>query len=195
MIIVEDNAVSVDGIVLPGILKSIEIKADAAIEEQEVEGSAAKGKQATGYEDAKVNLELILDDTISQSKYQKLATIQNLFRSPGQKVPTVHSLVNEDTSARGVSRVVFKSLSHKHENKKGQLPVTLEFWEYVPVVISAKKKSKSSSGSSSTITTGYQKYLEQHKGQFASSGSPASDSASLRPSAISGLASLESILG
>ena len=35
----------------------------AEVEEQEVEGSTAKPKQATGYEDGKITLELILEDS------------------------------------------------------------------------------------------------------------------------------------
>ena len=62
MIYTEDQIVKVNGVVLPGLVKSIEVKESAQIDEQEVEGSATKPKQATGYEDAKVNIELILDD-------------------------------------------------------------------------------------------------------------------------------------
>lgn len=55
MIYTEDQIVKVNGVVLPGLVKSIEVKESAQIDEQEVEGSATKPKQATGYEDAKVN--------------------------------------------------------------------------------------------------------------------------------------------
>ena len=53
MIYTEDQIVKVNGVVLPGLVKSIEVKESAQIDEQEVEGSATKPKQATGYEDAK----------------------------------------------------------------------------------------------------------------------------------------------
>ena len=49
MIYVEDQLVKVNGVVLPGLVKSIEVKESAKIDEQEVEGSATKPKQATGY--------------------------------------------------------------------------------------------------------------------------------------------------
>ena len=52
MIFVEDRLVKVGGVVLPGLLKSIEVTETAKVDEQEVEGSAVKPKQATGYEDA-----------------------------------------------------------------------------------------------------------------------------------------------
>ena len=68
MIYVEDELIKLNGVVLPGLVKSIEVIETAKVDEQEVEGSATKPKQATGYEDAKVNIELIIDDTPSQTK-------------------------------------------------------------------------------------------------------------------------------
>ena len=186
MIYTEDQIVKVNGVVLPGLVKSIEVKESAQIDEQEVEGSATKPKQATGYEDAKVNIELILDDTPTQTKYQRLETLRAIFRTPGQSVPKPLSIVSEDTAAHGVDKVLFKGLTHKMENKKEQLTVSLEFWEYVPQTI---QTTSSSSGSSSgggssggssggtqqqtTLSSDYQKYLQTSRGK-----SPAVDDAS-----------------
>ena len=87
MIYVEDQTIKLNGVVLPGLVKSIEVTESAKVDEQEVEGSATKPKQATGYEDAKVNIELIIDDTQSATKYQRYATLRSIFRKPGQSVP------------------------------------------------------------------------------------------------------------
>ena len=149
MIYTEDQLVKVNGVILPGVLKSIEVTETAKIDEQEVEGSATKPKQATGYQDATVKIELILDDTAVKTKYQMLAEIRAVFRADGQAVPQPISIVSEDTAAHGVSTVLFKGLTHKAENKSGQLPVTLDFVEYVPQTIQTiKQSSKQSSGSS-----------------------------------------------
>ena len=98
MIYVEDELIKLNGVVLPGLVKSIEVIETAKVDEQEVEGSATKPKQATGYEDAKVNIELIIDDTPSQTKYQRYATLRAIFRSPGQSVPQPIPIISEDTS-------------------------------------------------------------------------------------------------
>mgnify|MGYP000383983185 FL=1 len=190
MIYTEDQIVKVNGVVLPGLVKSIEVKESAKIDEQEVEGSATKPKQATGYEDAKVNIELILDDTPTQTKYQRLETLRAIFRTPGQSVPKPIPIVSESTAAHGVDKVLFKSLSHKEESKKEQLSVSLEFWEYVPTTIQTTSSSsgsssgggssgRSSGGSSggtqqqTTLSSDYQKYLQTSRGK-----SPAVDDAS-----------------
>ena len=179
----EDQLVKVNGVVLPGLVKSIEVKESAKIDEQEVEGSATKPKQATGYEDAKVNIELILDDTPTATKYQRLETVRALFRTPGQSVPQPIPIVSEDTAKHGIDKVLFKGITHKSEVKKDQLTVSLEFWEYVPQTIQTTSSSSgSSSGGSSggktanqqtTLSSDYQKYLQTNRGK-----SPAVDDAS-----------------
>ena len=183
MIYTEDQLVKVNGVVLPGLVKSIEVKESAKIDEQEVEGSATKPKQATGYEDAKVNIELILDDTPTATKYQRLETVRALFRTPGQSVPQPIPIVSEDTAKHGIDKVLFKGITHKSEVKKDQLTVSLEFWEYVPQPIQTTSSSSgSSSGGSSggktanqqtTLSSDYQKYLQTNRGK-----SPAVDDAS-----------------
>lgn len=182
MIFVEDQLVKVNGVVLPGLVKSIEVKESAQIDEQEVEGSATKPKQATGYEDAKVNIELILDDTPNATKYQRLETLRAIFRKPGQSVPQPIPIISEDTAKHGIEKVLFKGLSHKAEAKKQQLTVSLEFWEYVPQTIQTTKSSSSGSSggrsgssgatASSGLTTDYKSYLQNGRGK-----SPAVDDA------------------
>ena len=150
---------------------------------RQVEGSATKPKQATGYEDAKVNIELILDDTPTATKYQRLETVRALFRTPGQSVPQPIPIVSEDTAKHGIDKVLFKGITHKSEVKKDQLTVSLEFWEYVPQTIQTTSSSSgSSSGGSSggktanqqtTLSSDYQKYLQTNRGK-----SPAVDDAS-----------------
>ena len=183
MIYVEDQTIKLNGVVLPGLVKSIEVKESAKIDEQEVEGSATKPKQATGYEDAKVNIELILDDTPTATKYQRLETVRALFRTPGQSVPQPIPIVSEDTAKHGIDKVLFKGITHKSEVKKDQLTVSLEFWEYVPQTIQTTSSSSgSSAGGSSggktanqqtTLSSDYQKYLQTNRGK-----SPAVDDAS-----------------
>lgn len=179
MIYVEDQLVKVNGVVLPGLVKSIEVKESAKIDEQEVEGSATKPKQATGYEDAKITVELILDDTQTRTKYQALETVRAIFRKPGQTVPQPIPIVSEDTAKHGIDKVLFKGFSHKAEAKKEQITVSLEFWEYIPQTVKATKasgsggKASSSSGggtTSSGLSEDYKSYLATDRGV-----SPASD--------------------
>ncbi|BFH35379.1 hypothetical protein J6TS7_02840 [Paenibacillus dendritiformis] len=171
MIFVDESTVKVGKVVLPGLFKSLEIKEDARVEEQEIEGKAARPKQATGYEDAKVTLELILEDGPKLTKLQKLAVIQKLFRKPGQTRPVMHTIINEHTAARGISKVIFKNLVTKEQSKNSAMIVSIEFWQYGTVKIVASKKSSkkkneksssasSGSGSGISLNANYQNYLD-----------------------------------
>lgn len=183
MIFVDDSSIKVSGVILPGLIKSIEVKDDALIEEQSVEGSSIKAKQAEGYEDAKVMIELILEDGPDATKKEKLEKIQNLFKKAGQEKPVVHEIINEHTAARRVKKVIFKSLNSKEESKKEQLTVSLEFWSYNPMTITAKKSKSGSSqtGTSSMVSKldpAYQSYLSDRGKAPKTSNSPAVDDAS-----------------
>lgn len=178
MIFVEDNTIKLNGVVLPGLVKSIEVKESAQIDEQEVEGSSAKPKQATGYEDAKINIELVVDDTDTQTKYQRLETLRAVFRKEGQGVPQPIPIVCEDAAAHGIDKVLFKSLNHKAEQKKSYFSVTLELWEYIPQTIQAvkssgKKSGSSGSGSAGTLDSSYSSYLSSDRGAAPEKITPA----------------------
>ena len=177
MVYQDDQMVKIDDVILPGLVKSIEIKNDAQVDEQEVEGQSKKPKQATGYEDAKINIELILEDTqdetgaVTMTRMQKLQQIQALFRQSGQALPAVHQIVCEDTAVRGISQVILKNMTHKAENKKQQITASLELWEYNTLIISAGKSASSSgakkdasASTGSALNEDYKSYLKDDRG-------------------------------
>lgn len=169
MVYMDDDHVMIDGVILPGLYKSIEVTTPAKVDEQEVEGSSVKPKQATGYEDATINIELELYDSPNANKEEKLLLIQNLFRIKGQELPDVHQIISAHTAIRNVDQVIFKNLVSKETNSKEVLKVTLEFMEYIPQTIKARKKgSKSagtaSAGSSVNLNKNYSNYLQNNRG-------------------------------
>ena len=161
MVYEDDNEIMIDGIILPGLVKSLEVGTAAEIEEQEVEGSTAKPKQATGYEDGKVTLEILLMDSDDITKEAKLQCIQDLFRQKGQDIPAVHSIVNSHVAQRNISQVLFKNLTTKETNSKDQIIATIELWEYVPMTISiiSAKSAGETNYASQQLNSDYQQYL------------------------------------
>jgi len=177
MIFNDDNEIKVGGKILQGVIKNYEIKVAAMVEEQEVEGSAVKPKQATGYEDGKINIDLILIDDVNTTKEVKMQTIHNIFKDQAtlQSKPEVLDFVNEHAAIRGINKVIFKSMNTRYTNKRTQIEVSLEFWQYVAVTIVAKKAtSTGSSVSSNTVnnnnglTREYNSYLSNNRGSAAS---------------------------
>ena len=173
MVYQDDDTIMIGGVLLPGLYTKVEVKTAAKIDEQEVEGSSAKPKQATGYEDAQISIELELHDSEAQTKEDKLAVIQNLFRMRGQELPEVYPVISTYTAIRNVDQVLIKDMSSQSSNKKDMITVTLELMEYIPQTIKAKKKksgsgsssgSSSGSGSQTGINQNYSSYLQKNRG-------------------------------
>lgn len=173
MIYFDDDTVKIGGVILPGIYKSMEVSQDAQVDEQDVEGSSRKPKQASGYDDAKITISLqLLDSMDGMTKEGKLQIIQNIFRAQGQEKPVVHELVSTHSSIRGIMNVIVKSMSSKESNKKDEITVDLELLQYDTVTITAKKGKKKTSvsegtgtGSGSTLSKSYQSYAANSRGK------------------------------
>lgn len=170
MIYFDDDTVKIGGVILPGIYKSIEIEHEAKIDEQTVEGSSSKPKQATGYDDAKINIELLLIDSEAATKEDKLQVIQDLFKAEGQGKPQVHELISAHTAIRGAKQVIIKKVASKETNKKDEITVTIELLQYDTMKITAAttsekgKKKGTSSDSTSSLSEDYKKYLNDGRG-------------------------------
>ena len=170
MIYFDDDTVKIGGVILPGIYKSIEVEHEAKIDEQTVEGSSSKPKQATGYDDAKINIELLLIDSETTTKEEKLGIIQGLFQAEGQEMPQVHDLVSVHTAIRGTRQVVIKKVSSKETNKKAEITVMIELLQYDVMKIKAassgggSKKAVSAGSAASGLSENYKSYLSGNRG-------------------------------
>lgn len=166
MIVSDDNVVKINKVNLCGLIKGIDIKASAIVEDLEVEGKGKRPKQATGFEDATIDIELVLlDDIKGKTKNEKLIFLQNLFKKTGQKIPNVYDIVNKHINQRNIYKVIIKDFSTKENNKKDEINVTLNFVEYeaVGVKIKANKSAGNSSKNSSVSTSQTLKKQENKK--------------------------------
>lgn len=144
--VVDDNDIKLNGELLTGIIKSLEIKGSAIIEELEVEGKGKKPIQATGFDDSSINVELVLlDDIQGKTKEEKLQVIQDIFKSKNQKVPNIYDIVNKYINQRGIYKVIIKDFSSKVANNKTEISVSLSFREYEAISIKASSSKKSNS--------------------------------------------------
>lgn len=144
--VVDDNDIKLNGKLLTGIIKSLEIKGSAIIEELEVEGKGKKPIQATGFDDSSISVELVLlDDIQGKTKEEKLQVIQDIFKSKNQKVPNIYDIVNKYINQRGIYKVIIKDFSSKVANNKTEISVSLSFREYEAISIKASSSKKSNS--------------------------------------------------
>ena len=162
MIYVDDNSVMVGGWVLPGLLKNIEVDSEILYEEIEVEGRTDKPKQVTGYADAKVFIDIELRGNSKEEVLQKLNKIQRIFRKPDVKTPYAYYIVNDYINARDINIIILKKVTSKIIAGEGfNIIVNLEFFEYIPITITARS---SASASNVQLNPNYQNYLVNDRG-------------------------------
>ncbi|WP_250278797.1 hypothetical protein [[Clostridium] colinum] len=152
--VIDDNDIKVNGKLLTGIIKSLEIKGSAIIEELEVEGKGKKPIQATGFDDSSINIELILlDDIQGKTKEEKLQVIQDIFKSKNQKVPNIYDIVNKYINQRGIYKVIIKDFSSKIANNKSEISVSLSLREYEAITIKASNSKKVTTTTNKKVTS------------------------------------------
>lgn len=183
MIFREDGAIRLGGATLPGLIKKLEVTGSARIEEAEVEGSAAKPKQAVGYDDVKITIELIVDETEDESAMEKIAQINRLFRRGSAKKPRPLNLVCREADVAGVDRVLFKDLKVNKTNQTNQYSVNIELWEYIPFTITTTKATTgSTSGQAPSLNQNYQDYISNGSRGTAPGKAAASPAKDRQPS-------------
>lgn len=166
MLYKEDRQIMLGGVTLPGALKKLEIKPSAIIEEVTVEGSSSRPKQAVGYEDCKISIELIIDDTPYNNAADAIAEVRSIFRkNNSQKKPQPVEIVSAETAIFDISKVLVKEMNLKRDNKTNQYSLSLELWEYIPAVITVQKSSWQAAAEPLPLSSGYQSYLQSGKGK------------------------------
>ncbi len=195
MIYVDEEVVKVGGVVLPGVFKGLEITGDAIVDEEKVEGQSKSKKQIRGYEDPKVTLEMTLEDTPTKTRFDQLAVIDSIFRTPGGGWPMVFPIVSKQTSIRGIQYVVFKTFTSKEANTSDRLTVTMNFLAFDEVIVKAmlnttgsSKPATQTASTKRAVTSSGKGRAEKQKNKAAKS--PAVDSQVMAQAALKAVRSL-----
>lgn len=188
MLYITDRTMQISGILVPGLVKKVEITGAAVIDAVTDDNNVTLGYQPNGYEPMKVNVDLLLEPSAGETVDTMMATLQFLFRPPGQTAAVPMELVNSQAADHGLSKVFFKSIMTARKTESSSGEATLEFWEYIPVTVqteanaagSSNKEKKPKQSEAEGITSEYQEYLNTQRGQAPkikdkTSESPASD--------------------
>lgn len=128
MLYVQDKVLKLGGVYLGGQVTSVEVQEAGSVYVAQDEKGRYTKSQPVGYENAKVMVDILLEDTKTATTLEQLAEIQGLFKAHGQDEPTLMSIVNEDCAARGISSVYFKSFTSKKIISESKRIASLELW-------------------------------------------------------------------
>lgn len=148
MLYVHEKVAKLGGILLGGQVSSVEIQESASIYVAQDDKGKVKKTQPVGYDNAKVIIDIILEDSPEETSLEQLTNMQRLFRTNGQTQAKLFSIVNEDCAARDIFQVYFKSLSSKKVISESKRIVSLELWAPKTAVIEVVKKKTPKKGTS-----------------------------------------------
>lgn len=140
MLYVTDKVAKLGGIYLGGEVTSIEIEEAANIYTAQDEKGKIKTTQPNGYEQAKVTIDILLEDTKKETTLDQVRNMQRLFKAPGQANAKLFKIVNEDCAARGISKVYFKSFTTKKVIAESKRIASLEL--LAPKIAGVKLRKK-----------------------------------------------------
>ncbi len=140
--------------------QQMSIKQSVKVDEVDIPGRSGKIKQAVGYEDTEVTINLTLVDeedrtgTVTRSALDQYRELQAAFRDrsdpvgEGQTakasfaVPTIFSIQSRLTDACGIKTVLFKGLDVSDQPGTTDLEVSIGFSEFEPVAAQVEKRGR-----------------------------------------------------
>jgi len=140
--------------------QQMSIKQSVKVDEVDIPGRSGKIKQAVGYEDTEVTINLTLVDeedragTVTLSAIDQYRELQAAFRDrsdpvgEGQTtkasfaVPTIFSIQSRLTDACGIKTVLFKGLDVSDQPGTTDLEVSIGFSEFEPVAAQVEKRGR-----------------------------------------------------
>lgn len=122
-----------DGNLLPGVLKSLNVRGDIQFDDAGVDSLSGKSRTNMGWNDAYVDaiVELLSDD--ERNCYAKLALLNVVFQAPDENGnPKIYTIVNSHTIGRRISGVIFAGLDSGETDQDDVIEATLSFVEHAP---------------------------------------------------------------
>lgn len=168
MLYVQEKVVKLGGIYLEGQVTSVEVQEAGSVYVAQDEKGRYKKSQPVGYENAKVMIDILLEDTKTATTLEQLTEMQRLFKPYGQDKPKLLPIVNEDCAVRGITKVYFKNLTSKKVISESKRIASLELWAPDIAWIKVKKKT--------TKKKTTKKSTKKSKSKKSKSKSPAKDS-------------------
>ena len=126
MLYVHEKVAKLGDVYLGGQVSTVEVTEAASIYVAQDDKGKVKATQPVGYEQAKVTIDMILEDSPENTSVQQLIEMQRLFKEYGQTEAKLLPIVNEDCAARGISQVYFKTLTSKNVVSESKMIASLE---------------------------------------------------------------------
>lgn len=196
MLYVHEKVAKLGGVYLGGQVSSVEVQEAATINVAQDDKGAVKKTQPVGYDNAKVIIDIILEDGPEETALEQLTSIERLFKAPEQTKPKLFAIVNEDCAARGISQVYFKSFTSKKIISESKMIASLELWEPKTASITVVKEAGSAgtTGNNSNKSKGRSSATDKRNTSSGSSKSKGKSPARDTRSTVNGTKAAKNVI-
>lgn len=135
------SGVRLGGVVLPGILQSVEVGDEVVSNDARVASRSGKKRQPQGYDGGSITIRLqLLHQPDGLSAEQQIRVLERVFKTLDTKArPKVMRLVTKHTAARGIKDVVVRSLRSMERQGQAGVSVELGLDEHEPAVVKQER--------------------------------------------------------
>lgn len=182
MLYIQDKVLKLGGVYLGGQVTSVEVQEAGSVYVAQDEKGRYTKSQPVGYENAKVMVDILLEDTKTATTLEQLAEMQGLFKAYGQDKPNLMSIVNEDCAARGISSVYFKSFTSKKVISESKRIVSLELWapDIAEIQVTKITQTEKTTGTTTTQKAAVTNMTTTHRESMASTAARKSSIRSIK---------------
>lgn len=136
---------------LPGVYKGMRINGQLLMDEASTEGKSGKRKQPQGYDDAEIELLLILLDEEGSTALAKLETLEAAYKERGANPkPPVYTVVSPHTAARNIDQVVWTKLESSEMTRSDLIRIRITLREHNPVAQLPEERTGNAPSTSQT---------------------------------------------
>lgn len=185
-LVFEDGELYLNGARVDGIMTRSNVSQDVRYDEAEQDGLSGKVKTPMGWEDATIRFDMDLMSDETATCYERMERLNGVFRGVDNGVnPKIYTVDNRHLLARGISQVIFSSLSSDEDDLEDVIEVSLAFKEYRPAITAVESRYVSTpleAGLSGKVDLALNKTIDKAYGAAAagaSSTNPASGSSEL----------------
>lgn len=136
------------------------VRQAAKLDQVEIPGRSGKVKQATGYEDAEVEIHLTLVDdedksgVVTRPAIEQFRELQRAFRDRRQRdtLPRIFSIRSRLTDACEIKTVLFAGIEAAETPGASDLAITVSFVEFEPIARQVEKQGVAARAASAAAT-------------------------------------------
>ncbi len=130
LLTINDGIVTLGSTLIDAVLISCNLSTSVRYDAATKDSRSSSIKRPIGFNDSEINIEFALLSDDRRSCYDRLSSINKLFKARENGVAKVYNINNRHLFARGIRSVIFDRITSSESNTDDTIKVSLTFTEH-----------------------------------------------------------------